>query len=208
MVLYLLNLHCHFYCCQKKRMMLSHRLRGHNLIEEEDLYTLITKFKSNVKTPFMNDLIAELNNALKINDPVLLAFDVFNVSVNFPEEERKHHTEVLLTFYGTVQSSTFQSNNSVAPAVPNSIADDETIRSFFEDFKSSVAREEKKRNNEIKMLVQLGKLKAAHVFFFCFFFYLGFLSRTFTIHRTAGEGGGYLFNSSLPLPPASQTLRH
>ena len=41
-----------------------------------------------------------------------------------------------------------------------------------------------------------------------FFFYLGFLSRTFTIHRTAGEGGGYLFNSSLPLAPASQTLRH
>ena len=42
----------------------------------------------------------------------------------------------------------------------------------------------------------------------CFFFYLGFLSRTFTIHRTAGEGGGYLFNSSLPLPPTSQTLRY
>ena len=40
------------------------------------------------------------------------------------------------------------------------------------------------------------------------FFYLGFLSRTFTIHRTAGEGGGYFFKSSLPLPPASQTLRH
>ena len=28
-----------------------------------------------------------------------------------------------------------------------------------------------------------------------FFFYLDFLSRTFTIHRTAGEGGAYLFNS-------------
>ena len=41
-----------------------------------------------------------------------------------------------------------------------------------------------------------------------FFFYLGFLSSTFTIHRTAGEEGGYLFNSSLPLPPTSQTLRH
>ena len=41
-----------------------------------------------------------------------------------------------------------------------------------------------------------------------FFFYLGFLSRKFTIYRTAGEGGGYLFNSSLPLPPASQTLRY
>ena len=41
-----------------------------------------------------------------------------------------------------------------------------------------------------------------------FFFYLGFLSRPFTNHRTAGEGGGHFFNSSLPLPPASQTLRH
>ena len=40
------------------------------------------------------------------------------------------------------------------------------------------------------------------------FLCVGFLSQTFTIHRTAGEAGGYLFNSSLPLPPASQTLTH
>ena len=39
-----------------------------------------------------------------------------------------------------------------------------------------------------------------------FFFYLGFLSRTFTIHRTAGEGGGYLYNSCLPLPPLQRHL--
>ena len=31
------------------------------------------------------------------------------------------------------------------------------------------------------------------------FFYLGFLSRTFTIHRTAEEEQGYLFKSSVPL---------
>ena len=43
---------------------------------------------------------------------------------------------------------------------------------------------------------------------FFFFFYLGFLSQTFTNHRTAREGGVYFFNSSLKLPPASQTLRH
>ena len=48
---------------------------------------------------------------------------------------------------------------------------------------------------------------SCYILFF-FFFYLGLLSRTFTIHGTAGEGGGYLFNSSLPLPPASQRLRH
>ena len=42
----------------------------------------------------------------------------------------------------------------------------------------------------------------------CILFYLGFLSRTFTIYRTAGEGGGSFYDSCLPLPPASQTLRH
>ena len=41
-----------------------------------------------------------------------------------------------------------------------------------------------------------------------FAFYLGFLSRPFTNHRTAGEEAGHFFSSSLPLPPASQTLRH
>ena len=37
-------------------------------------------------------------------------------------------------------------------------------------------------------------------------FLSGFLSRPFTNHRTAGEGGGHVFNFSLPLPPASRTL--
>ena len=49
-----------------------------------------------------------------------------------------------------------------------------------------------------------------NLFFFSFFFFFSiwvFLSRTFTIHRTAGEGGGHFCNSLLPLPPASQTLR-
>ena len=47
------------------------------------------------------------------------------------------------------------------------------------------------------------------IFFFYFFVScLGFLSQPFTNHRTVGEGGGHFFNSSLPLPLASQTLRH
>ena len=38
-----------------------------------------------------------------------------------------------------------------------------------------------------------------------FFFYLGFLSRPFTNHRSAGEGGGHFSNSSLQLPTALTT---
>ena len=39
------------------------------------------------------------------------------------------------------------------------------------------------------------------------FFYLGFLSHSLAIHRTAGEERDF-FNSTLPTPPALQTLRH
>ena len=39
-----------------------------------------------------------------------------------------------------------------------------------------------------------------------FFFYLGFLSRPITNHRTAGERGRHFFSSSLPLPLASPTI--
>ena len=41
---------------------------------------------------------------------------------------------------------------------------------------------------------------------FFFFSYLGFHSQILTIDRTVGEGGGYLFNSSLP--PGLQTIIH
>ena len=37
------------------------------------------------------------------------------------------------------------------------------------------------------------------------FFYLGLLSQTISNYKTAREGGGHFFNSSLPLPPALQT---
>ena len=45
-------------------------------------------------------------------------------------------------------------------------------------------------------------------FFFFFFSIWVFFSRTFTNHSTAGEGRGHFFNFSLPLLPASKTLRH
>ena len=45
-------------------------------------------------------------------------------------------------------------------------------------------------------------------FIFWEFFFLSFHTRPFTIPITAGKGGGYFFNSSLPLPPTSQTIRH
>ena len=44
--------------------------------------------------------------------------------------------------------------------------------------------------------------------FFLFFLYLSFLSQPFTNHKTAGQRGRHFFNTSIPLPPTSQTLGH
>ena len=54
---------------------------------------------------------------------------------------------------------------------------------------------------------QASKINLFFFFFFFFSIWVFFHNHSW-IHRTAGEGGGHFFNSSLPLPSASQTLRH
>ena len=44
--------------------------------------------------------------------------------------------------------------------------------------------------------------------FFPCLFNVGFISQTLKNHSTAGEGEGHFINSSLKIPPVSQTLRH
>ena len=55
------------------------------------------------------------------------------------------------------------------------------------------------------------KKNLPHLFFYVailisLIFYLCSFSQPFTDQRTAGEEGGHFFNSSVPLPAASQTL--
>ena len=58
------------------------------------------------------------------------------------------------------------------------------------------------------LCIQMLKMYYFLIVFVLFFFYLGFLSRTFTNRRTAVKGAWHFLNSSLPLTSSSQTLRH
>ena len=81
----------------------------------------------------------------------------------------------------------------------------------WRNFMEKIVERETFQGIKVRKVIALGEFHRGQLsreFFFFFFFYLGFLLRTFTIHRTEGEGGGYFFKSSLPIPPASQTLRH
>ena len=60
-----------------------------------------------------------------------------------------------------------------------------------------------KKSNYVER-TQLSGVKLKIFNFLKVFFYLDFLSQIFTIYMTAGERGGYLFNTST----ASQNPRH
>ena len=56
--------------------------------------------------------------------------------------------------------------------------------------------------------VHANGVTCARKFVYGIFFFFFFFTGPFTNHTTAGEGRGHFCNSSVPLPPASQTLRH
>ena len=103
-----------FSSLSQERMGLARRVRRIALLEEGfDLAEKITSFNAEVKKPFIHDLLQEIDKAMKINDSVLLAFDVFNPKTNLSAAEK---TEMIQTshLYGKDTSSTFSSRTTVA----------------------------------------------------------------------------------------------
>ena len=94
-----------FLTVAKERMALAHRLCGREDVLEEDEADRINRFRQQVKALFMTALIEELQNALQINDPVFLAFDVFNVTTKYSFQERIEHNKVLTKYYGSSETS-------------------------------------------------------------------------------------------------------
>ena len=153
-----------FLTVAKQRMALVLRLRGREDVLEEDKTDHINCFRQQVKAPFMTALIKELQNALQINDPVFLAFDVFNVTKKYSFQEIIEHINVPTKYYGSSKTSKIGDSTITAPPNLSNKADDEqTAKTFFTDFDISVKREEDCRNKEIRMLVSSGKLKANQV---------------------------------------------
>ena len=150
-----------FLTAAKERMALVHRLCGREDILEEDEADRINHFQQQVKALFLTALIEELQNALQINDPVFLAFNVLNVTTKYSFQERIENVNVLAMYYGSSKTSKMGDSTITAPPnLSNEAVDEQTAKTFFTDFDNSVKREEDCRNKEIRMLVSSGKSKA------------------------------------------------
>ena len=153
-----------FLTVAKERMALVLRLCGREDVLAEDKADCINRFRQQVKAPFMAALIKELQNVLQINDPVFLAFNVFNVTTKYSFQERSEHVNVLAKYYGSSKTSKMGDSTITAPPnLSNEAVDEQTAKTFFTDFDNSVKREEDCRNKEIRVLVSSGKLNANQV---------------------------------------------
>ena len=124
-----------FLTVTKERMALVHRLYGREEVREEDKANHINCFCQQVKASFMTALIEELQNALQINDPVFLAFDVFNVTTKYSFQERIEHIKVLAKYYRSSKTSKMGDSTITAPLnLSNEAVDEQTADTFFTDF--------------------------------------------------------------------------
>ena len=124
-----------FLTVAKERMALARRLHGREDVLEEDEADCINCFRQQVKAPFMTALIEELQNALQINDPVFLAFDVFNVTKECSFQERIEHINILAKYYGSSKTSKMGDSTITAPPnLSNEAVAEQTAKAFFTDF--------------------------------------------------------------------------
>ena len=97
----------------------------------------------------------------------------------------------------------YTSNGSKACVVEVDLENPKDLRELHNDYSLASDTIEKKMLSNYQ-----SKITDFYNIYIAFFFYLVFLSQVFLIHKRAGKQGSYLFSSSVPLPPASQTLRH
>ena len=99
-----------------------------------------TGFCNNLKTLLLQDLVTQINKALKIDDEVTLAFDVFNTNTKFTEEESWQKIEVMKSFYGSPQYSVYENGRAEADPVVNIDAStvQKSVHYVYKDFKQTI----------------------------------------------------------------------
>ena len=112
-----------------------------------------------MKEPFLRDVLVELKKQITIDDPIFQAFDVFNVADSHSQVEKLEMINTLKMFYGSEQSSSFEGETKDADALIKIDISEEMVRNFFIEFRIQTKHLEKKCNEEIKVLIQEGKMK-------------------------------------------------
>ena len=133
------------------RIELALQLQENDFLgEEETIEERIAHFNLEINKSFLTEFTQELDQAPQLNDPIFLAFDVFNVTSTISETEHFDKIKVLLEFHGMPKSSTFKKETNMAAALINkeNLTED-PIRSFFINFDNGISHAQDKLNATI-----------------------------------------------------------
>ena len=144
-----------------ERMELARRLRGNELTDNEvEINRVLNSFDQEIKKLFLREVLREVEVAIQVNDPVFLAFDIFNPNAKLSKVEIKEKVNRLIKFYGESKDSKFGGEvNKADPLINLQEITDECIDRFFDDFDRFVKKEEDKRNADIRSLVNTKELE-------------------------------------------------
>ena len=79
-----------------------------------------------LKTTLLRDVLIKLKSVVTVDDPVFLAYNVFNISARHTEQEQLQMVNTLTMFYGFPQSSCFEGRKNITSSLidSNSITKD------------------------------------------------------------------------------------
>ena len=111
------------------------------LSDEENANAYISKFKQEIKIPFIYDLFEEFDSVMKCSNNMFAAFDVFNMD----KRKCKHQ---LCLMKKTLTNQLLKTTVTISSA-----------KDFFSEFNKSISQNSKKVNKMFKGLYQKGKCK-------------------------------------------------
>ena len=137
-----------FFQASLERMAFARRMQNTNLMDHDDeIHNKINLFKQEIKQPFLEAVLRELALAMNVDDPVFIAFDVFNPSAKLNQEEIATKITTLTEFYGKTQGLKFEGvTNKADPLINDKEITPQIIDWFFSDFQNCI---KKKKKNEI-----------------------------------------------------------
>ena len=140
-----------FLQISSERNDLGRNLRGRTRVGEEP-NVLVTSFLARTGYSFMDDLIREISDALIEENPILLAFNVFNLE-DQSNDYRQDQLNILSAHYGDNKIDNYENDVNRADALINAGEVTGEVELFFEEFHDSLGdlNSQLKRDARLKM---------------------------------------------------------
>ena len=138
-----------------ERAQLSRQTRSTIAVPSlDDIQKVIAEFIESTATPFIDEIINEIQAIMTENSPFLSAFDAFNPD-STSVEDREDQLKQLSVRYGNELSDVFQGHKSNAEPIVDQVACSAEMSEFFGEFDdATVILKEKNKKNAFEKVKQ------------------------------------------------------